>query len=553
MRRSALLQLSPVCLVALLVCAWLAAPARAQSGGNYQITQSAVTGGGGTTANGSFSMTGTIGQGVAGTSSGGGYTLEGGFGAAVAPTPGATISGRVTLASNGASLASVTITLTKPDTTTTTTATDASGNYSFAGLPPGDYIVTPSKTNYSFSPASSQFTLSTANQIGVDFKATTTATASASAGSILISEFRLQGPVPVSQSAGNTQGELDEFIELYNNTNADIVLTGYSIDTSAGFTVALPGGATIPARGHYLVANLDGYSLSSYAAPDATYSGFDLQPGTGLALLDASGRIVDAAGFAATPSPYREGNGIADVSGPGQYSFVRKLTSGSPFDSNDNASDFVFVAADADTYGRDGATGTADGPAVLGMPGPEGRQSPSSAVAFKTSLIDPTAPSSLTPNQVRDGDSYTDALTPSAPDGVLSPTQTPYAHGTLSIQRRFVNKTGAAVSHLRFRVVDMTTLGSPGSAVGGQADLRLLSSDGTVKKTGGTTVVVVGGLTLEQSASQSLGGGLNSTVAAGTITLAAPLAPNNSVDVQFLLGVVQTGSFRFFVVVEAAP
>jgi hypothetical protein len=46
---------------------------------------------------------------------------------------------------------------------------------------------------------------------------------------------------------------------------------------------------------------------------------------------------------------------------------------------------------------------------------------------------------------------------------------------------------------------------------------------------------------------------VNATAASGTINLNAPLAPDHYVDVQFLLGVAQPGSFRFFVIIEALP
>jgi hypothetical protein len=39
----------------------------------------------------------------------------------------------------------------------------------------------------------------------------------------------------------------------------------------------------------------------------------------------------------------------------------------------------------------------------------------------------------------------------------------------------------------------------------------------------------------------------------GTITLATPLANGNSVNIHFLLGVQQSGVFRFYVNVEALP
>ena len=75
------------------------------------------------------------------------------------------ISGRVT-DSSGAGISDVTITLTNLGSGQTRTApTDASGNYSFTGLESGpSYLVTPSKTNLSFSPSSQTFVNLTANQ-----------------------------------------------------------------------------------------------------------------------------------------------------------------------------------------------------------------------------------------------------------------------------------------------------------------------------------------------------------------------------------------------------
>jgi hypothetical protein len=126
----------------------------------------------------------------------------------------------------------------------------------------------------------------------------------------------------------------------------------------------------------------------------------------------------------------------------------------------------------------------------------------------------------------------------------------PNAFGTLSIQRRFKNTTALPVTRLRFRVVDITTLGSP-VASSPQADMRVLTSTGVVTNSQGQEVVTVTGLTLETPPAQMNGGGLNST-----LTVALPggaLAPGNTIDVQFLLGVQQQGNFRFLVNVEALP
>ncbi len=49
---------------------------------------------------------------------------------------------------------------------------DASGNYSIAGLAAGTYTVTPSKSGCTFSPASQSVTITTANRTGINFTAT---------------------------------------------------------------------------------------------------------------------------------------------------------------------------------------------------------------------------------------------------------------------------------------------------------------------------------------------------------------------------------------------
>jgi hypothetical protein len=42
-------------------------------------------------------------------------------------------------------------------------------------------------------------------------------------------------------------------------------------------------------------------------------------------------------------------------------------------------------------------------------------------------------------------------------------------------------------------------------------------------------------------------------MSAGIITLGTPLAPGASLNLQLLLGVQQTGSFKFFFNIEALP
>ena len=76
-----------------------------------------------------------------------------------------TISGTVT----GDVQDGVTITLTGDDSDTTTT--DSNGDYSFTGLSTGSYMVTPSKSGYTFDPTYENVIVSNNNETGVSFYA----------------------------------------------------------------------------------------------------------------------------------------------------------------------------------------------------------------------------------------------------------------------------------------------------------------------------------------------------------------------------------------------
>jgi CSLREA domain-containing protein len=406
------------------------------------------------------------------------------------------------------------------------------------------------------------FTVNLSNPTGsatiADGTGTGTITDPVAEGQLLISEFRFRGPT--YDVGGGVDGSRDEFIELYNNT--DVPLTVSTTDGSDGWSVAalssdgmsavplvtIPAGTVIPARAHYLVANsaepvnpaTGGYSLGAYAAPDKLYLP-DIADNSGVAVFTTAttanyslGNRLDAAGFSgttgATAELFREGAGLTSPgANDGQYAFVRKLTSGFPQDTDVNADDFTFISTDGGTYGVVVS--------ILGAPGPENK--PTSPVqrnaVVKASLIDGTVSSAAPPNRVRSGQ-----VQPGVPN----------AYGTLSIQRRFKNTLAVPITRLRFRVVDITTLNTP-VASSPQADLRVLSSTGTVTNSQGQVVVTVTGLTLETPPAQPNGGGLNSSLT--VIPPGGMLAPGASIDVQFLLGVEQQGAFRFLVNVEALP
>ena len=378
------------------------------------------------------------------------------------------------------------------------------------------------------------------------------------AGQIIISEVRLSGPAaappdPLTQSN-------NEFVELYNNTNSDI--TVQTFDASPGWALVgsdgavravIPAGDVIPPRGHYLVVNSNGYSLGLNPSTigDLDYED-DIPDGGGVALFSSADPVnitkpvyrLDAFGFTDAPILYREGAGrAAPAANNVEMSFVRDLRTGLPKDTDDNVSDFIFVSTTGGSFGGVQS--------VLGAPGPENLDSPIQRNAqIRASLLDPTQSPAAPANRYR----YrcTDADRPANCDPNTSPL------GFLSIRRTYTNNTGQPITRLRFRIVDISTA-PEGTGPGGNniADLRALSRSGSFTVTPLTgPAITVQGLTSEQSPSQPNGGGFNSSLSAPTITLGTPLsatAPDNQIRVEFLLGIVQGGNFRFFVSVKAAP
>ncbi|MGI8734759.1 MAG: hypothetical protein ACR2LM_15810 [Pyrinomonadaceae bacterium] len=363
---------------------------------------------------------------------------------------------------------------------------------------------------------------------------------------MLISEFRFG----VGSTAPNA--DLDEYIELYNNTEAPLTVTtsdgseGWALVAADGQTrFVVPAGTIIPVRGHYLGVNSAGYSLVNYGgtgttAGDATYT-TDIPLISGVALFNTANPAnftlanrLDAVGASSVPFLYRE-NGLTTLpvsSGSTNYFHARSLATGLPRDTGDNENDFVLVSPNPD-FG-----------AIMGTPGPENLASPVQRnLQIKASSIDPGSPASCT-NAILACERVRDT-TPNP--GNFS------TFGTLSIRRRFTNHTGQAVTRLRFRVVDITTSVGGTGVPAGTADLRLLSSPDISVFTSGGGRLDVRGLTREEPPAQPNGGGLNTSLSAGTVILALPLAAGASIDVHFLLGVQQTGVFGFLVNVEALP
>jgi hypothetical protein len=382
-------------------------------------------------------------------------------------------------------------------------------------------------------------------------------------GQVIISEFRVRGP----------SGANDEFIEIYNNSGADHTVagggTGYGVAASDGVArCVIPNGTVIPNRGHYLCVNSVAYSLASYpagngttATGDATYT-TDIPDNAGIAIFNTSVAVdfilanrLDAVGSTSEANTlYKEGTGYPALTPFSiDYSFYRDncgksgsittmgaCTVSTPLDTNNNAVDFIFV----DTNGTSAGAGQR-----LGAPGPENLSAPIQRNAsFATNLLDATVASNVVPNRVRD-------FTSDPPNNST--------FGTLDFRRRFVNNTGGNVTRLRFRVIDLTTFPAPS----GFADMRPRTSTSVVvagindaatcAATGAPATppctATVQGSTLEQPPSQPNGGGFNSSMSAGTITLGTPLANGASINLRFLMGLQQTGNFKFYINIEALP
>jgi hypothetical protein len=400
-----------------------------------------------------------------------------------------------------------------------------------------------------------------------DGSATGTILIANQAGTILISELRTSGP----------GGGGDDFVEIYNNTDTPHTVNdasgGYGLfkmgaDCSANPVLigVIPNGTVIPARGHYLFAG-SAYSLANYGGSNAAAGDQvllqDIESDRNVAIFSTASLVnissanrLDAVGFGSNTGGvcdlFREGTTLTPLSGSTlQYSYFRDEcgkkgnpatfgicpSGGFVMDANVNSDDFIF----ADTANTVTPAGQR-----LGAPGPQNLAAPRLNLSVPALLVDANIGAGAVPNRVRDFTPVTNGT-----------------NGTLSIRRRFVNNTGAPVTRLRFRVVDISTL-PPGPSI---ADLRVLDSlaitvngvtDATTCAATGTPStapcsVTVFGTTLEQPPTQSMGGALNSSLNAGTITLPTPLAPGQSINLQFLLGVQNPGSFKFFFNVEALP
>jgi len=337
--------------------------------------------------------------------------------------------------------------------------------------------------------------------------------------------------------------------------------------TGTPVLVATLPNVSIPPRGHYLLTG-SAYSLANYGGAGAgagdTPLTADIEDDANVAVFStaatdsiASTNRLDAVGFGLNTGGVcdlmREGSTLAPVGALNiEYTYFRKecdlisglpcSASGNPKDTNDNSADFFF--ADTAMTNISGITRRlgAPGPQRLGPPNPSPIRRDDQGVLVLS--LDGTKSQSAIPNRDRDFNSVTNG-----------------PNGTLYVRRRIQNTTASTVTRLRFRIIEMTTGPTPPI---GTADFRALTSspvimsgilDAATCASTGTPATVPCQVTaqstvLETPPAQANGGGYNSTL---SVAIPGGLAPNASINVNFALGVVQGGTFRFYIIVEALP
>jgi uncharacterized repeat protein (TIGR01451 family) len=160
------------------------------------------------------------------------------------------------------------------------------------------------------------------------------------ATTVVISEFRTRGP----------SGANDEFIEIYNPTNASINISNWQIRvlTSTGTEatrVTINSGTELKPGQYYLVANTTASTgYSGTVTPDQTYT-TGIVDGGGIALYNGATKI-DSVGLNTTYTTYTETTPLSALNSDSNNSYQRKL--GGAFDScqddNNNVSDFQLIS-----------------------------------------------------------------------------------------------------------------------------------------------------------------------------------------------------------------
>jgi hypothetical protein len=137
-----------------------------------------------------------------------------------------------------------------------------------------------------------------------------------------------------------------EFIELYNPTNKDINISGWTINDSGGIEVIIPSGKIIKAYGFFLIAD-EGWSTGK---DDSSWPNADVEDemslsnsNYGLALMNGS-NLIDAVGWGNAPTGFFEGTALTIInqgnSSERKSGVIHYDSAGNGYDTNNNSNDF---------------------------------------------------------------------------------------------------------------------------------------------------------------------------------------------------------------------
>ena len=376
-------------------------------------------------------------------------------------------------------------------------------------------------------------------------------------GQLIISEFRVRGP----------NGANDEFIEIYNNSGADhtVARRRHRVRRRG---LGRRGPLRHPQRhghsrtaGHYLCVNSVGYSLASYpagngttATGDATYT-TDIPDNAGIAIFNTSvganftlANRLDAVGSTSEANTlYKEGTGYPALTPFSiDYSFYRDNCGKIGLDHD------VRPVHDLDPQGHEQQRGRLHlrrhqrhlgrrrAAARCARAGEPVQPDPAQRVVRRRSAR-PVRGVCLAPEprprlHLRPGEQL----------HLRHARHPPHGHQQHGRQRH-----AAALAHHRPDDLPRALAASPTC---GRARPRPSSSPSTARRA--ARARATSPCRARRSSSrrrQPNGGGFNSSLSSGTVTLATPLANGASLDLRFLLGIQQTGSFKFFINIEALP
>ena len=335
---------------------------------------------------------------------------------------------------------------------------------------------------------------------------------------------------------------------------------------TASRAASIPNGTVIPNRGHYLCVNCVGYSLASLSGRQRhdrhrrrdLHDRHPRQRRHRALQQQHRRRQLHRWRTGSTPSArrreantlYKEGTGYPALTPFSiDYSFYRDdcgkggsiTTLGAcPISDarrtpNNNAADFIFV----DTNGTSAGAGQR-----LGAPGPENLSSPiqRNAVVRASTCSTRASASAPPPNRVRD---FTSAIprttrrsarSTSAARSPTTPAATSRgcASGSSTSRRSRRRRASPTCGRGRRRRRRRPSIAPP-CGIGHVATSPCRARRSSSRRRSRTAAA--------STASMS----------AGTVTLGTPLANGAGIDVRFLLGIQQTGSFKFYLNVEALP